>query len=147
VSNEKSAERTLVKWQVGYKFECIEPVEMTAFNVATVVQVLAHIIVTHLYFGAQVLADGWLQIAFDGAAPGDDVFPVHMRSPYIFPAGFCSAHSLTLMPPRGAATDRFVWHEYLTQTKSLAAPAELFEVRVARQSTHVCVCEGGQWST
>jgi hypothetical protein len=55
------------------------------------------------------------------------VFPVHMRSPYIFVPGFAQQHSIELPPPRGATVAKFEWPAYLTQTSSLAAFADLFE--------------------
>ncbi|XP_059204723.1 MBT domain-containing protein 1-like isoform X2 [Centropristis striata] len=77
---------------------------------------------------AKVLADGYLMIGIDGseAADGSDWFCYHATSPSVFPAGFCEINNIELTPPRGYSALPFRWFEYLKETKSVAAPVNLF---------------------
>ncbi|KAI3359705.1 hypothetical protein L3Q82_013808, partial [Scortum barcoo] len=97
----------------GMKLEAIDPLNLSAICVATV---------------RKVLADGYLMIGIDGseAADGSDWFCYHSTSPSIFPAGFCEINDIELTPPRGYTSLPFRWFEYLKETKSVAAPVNLF---------------------
>uniref|UniRef100_A0A3B4Z9M8 MBT domain-containing protein 1-like n=1 Tax=Stegastes partitus TaxID=144197 RepID=A0A3B4Z9M8_9TELE len=97
----------------GMKLEAIDPLNLSAICVATV---------------RKVLADGYLMIGIDGseAADGSDWFCYHSTSPSIFPAGFCEINNIELTPPRGYTNLPFRWFEYLRETKSVAAPVNLF---------------------
>ncbi|XP_074513200.1 MBT domain-containing protein 1-like [Sebastes fasciatus] len=97
----------------GMKLEAIDPLNLSAVCVATV---------------RKVLADGYLMIGIDGseAADGSDWFCYHSTSPSIFPAGFCEINNIELTPPRGCSSLPFRWFEYLKETKSVAAPVQLF---------------------
>ncbi|XP_041859421.1 MBT domain-containing protein 1-like isoform X2 [Melanotaenia boesemani] len=97
----------------GMKLEAIDPLNLSAICVATV---------------RKVLADGYLMIGIDGseAADGSDWFCYHSTSPSIFPAGFCEINNIELTPPRGYSCLPFRWFEYLKESKSVAAPVNLF---------------------
>ncbi|XP_035769998.1 MBT domain-containing protein 1-like [Neolamprologus brichardi] len=97
----------------GMKLEAIDPLNLSAICVATV---------------RKVLADGYLMIGIDGseAADGSDWFCYHSTSPSIFPAGFCEINNIELTPPRGYSSLPFRWFEYLKESKSVAAPVNLF---------------------
>ncbi|XP_034062704.1 MBT domain-containing protein 1-like [Gymnodraco acuticeps] len=99
------------------KLEAIDPLNLSAICVATV---------------RKVLADGYLMIGIDGseAADGSDWFCYHSMSPSIFPAGFCEINNIELTPPRGYSNLPFRWFEYLKESKSLAAPVNLFNKEV-----------------
>ncbi|XP_028268103.1 MBT domain-containing protein 1-like isoform X2 [Parambassis ranga] len=97
----------------GMKLEAIDPLNLSAICVATV---------------RKVLADGYLMIGIDGseAADGSDWFCYHSTSPSIFPAGFCEINNIELTPPRGYTSLPYRWFEYLKNSKSVAAPVNLF---------------------
>ncbi|XP_037545119.1 MBT domain-containing protein 1 [Nematolebias whitei] len=101
----------------GMKLEAIDPLNLSAICVATV---------------RKVLADGYLMIGIDGseAADGSDWFCYHSMSPSIFPAGFCEINNIDLTPPRGYCSLPFRWFEYLKESKSVAAPVNLFNKEV-----------------
>uniref|UniRef100_A0A672YBZ2 FCS-type domain-containing protein n=1 Tax=Sphaeramia orbicularis TaxID=375764 RepID=A0A672YBZ2_9TELE len=100
-------------FQDGMKLEAIDPLNLSAICVATV---------------RKVLADGYLMIGIDGseAADGSDWFCYHSTSPSIFPAGFCEINRIELTPPRGYVNLPFRWFDYLKETRSVAAPVQLF---------------------
>ncbi|XP_028454784.1 MBT domain-containing protein 1 isoform X2 [Perca flavescens] len=97
----------------GMKLEAIDPLNLSAICTATV---------------RKVLADGYLMIGIDGseAADGSDWFCYHSTSPSIFPAGFCEINDIELTPPRGYSSLPFRWFEYLKESRSVAAPVNLF---------------------
>ncbi|KAF3699675.1 MBT domain-containing protein 1 [Channa argus] len=97
----------------GMKLEAIDPLNLSAICVATV---------------RKVLADGYLMIGIDGseAADGSDWFCYHCTSPSIFPVGFCEINNIELTPPRGYTNLPFRWFEYMRESKSVAAPVNLF---------------------
>ncbi|KAK2832904.1 hypothetical protein Q5P01_016793 [Channa striata] len=101
----------------GMKLEAIDPLNLSAICVATV---------------RKVLADGYLMIGIDGseAADGSDWFCYHCTSPSIFPVGFCEINSIELTPPRGYTNLPFRWFEYMKESKSVAAPVNLFNKEV-----------------
>ncbi|XP_032443802.1 MBT domain-containing protein 1-like isoform X2 [Xiphophorus hellerii] len=113
----KEVDQTGLWFQDGMKLEAIDPLNLSAICVATV---------------RKVLADGYLMIGIDGseAADGSDWFCYHSTSPSIFPAGFCEINNIELTPPRGYAGLPFRWFEYLKESKSVAAPVNLFNKEV-----------------
>ncbi|XP_027897365.1 MBT domain-containing protein 1-like isoform X3 [Xiphophorus couchianus] len=113
----KEVDQTGLWYQDGMKLEAIDPLNLSAICVATV---------------RKVLADGYLMIGIDGseAADGSDWFCYHSTSPSIFPAGFCEINNIELTPPRGYAGLPFRWFEYLKESKSVAAPVNLFNKEV-----------------
>ncbi|XP_059479513.1 polycomb protein Sfmbt-like isoform X2 [Neocloeon triangulifer] len=99
--------------QPGMKLEAIDPLNLSAICVATVMR---------------VLNDGYIMIRIDSYDPdttGADWFCYHSTSPYIFPAGFCEMNSIPLTPPQGYAED-FDWDFYLKKTGAIAVPLTLF---------------------
>ncbi|XP_029687633.1 MBT domain-containing protein 1-like isoform X2 [Takifugu rubripes] len=101
----------------GMKLEAIDPLNLSSISVATV---------------RKVLADGYLMVGIDGseAADGSDWFCYHCTSPSIFPSGFCEINNIDLTPPRGYTNLPFRWFQYLKDTKSVAAPVNLFNKEV-----------------
>ncbi|KAK6976280.1 MBT domain-containing protein 1 [Biomphalaria glabrata] len=102
-----------LSFQVGMKLEAIDPLNLSAICVATVMK---------------VLRNNFLMIGIDGsmAENGSDWFCYHATSPCIFPVGFCEINNLELTPPRGTKGP-FKWFDYLKQTKSMAASVKLFD--------------------
>ncbi|KAK5611530.1 MBT domain-containing protein 1 [Crenichthys baileyi] len=113
----REVDQTGLWFRDGMKLEAIDPLNLSAICVATV---------------RKVLADGYLMIGIDGseAADGSDWFCYHSTSPSIFPAGFCEINNIELTPPRGYSSLPFRWFEYLKESKSLAAPVNLFNKEV-----------------
>ncbi|KAK6173380.1 hypothetical protein SNE40_016844 [Patella caerulea] len=110
--------KTNLKFQVGMKLEAIDPLNLSAVCVATVMK---------------VLKTNYLMIGIDGSAAqnGSDWFCYHSSSPCIFPVGFCEINGIVLTPPRGYKGP-FKWFEYLKQTKSVAAPVKLFDKEIPK---------------
>ncbi|VDI33845.1 Hypothetical predicted protein [Mytilus galloprovincialis] len=106
------------KFQEGMKLEAIDPLNLSAICVATVMK---------------VLKNNYLMIGIDGsiAQNGTDWFNYHSTSPCIFPVGFCEVNGIELTPPRGYK-GQFKWFEYLRQTKSSAAPVKLFDKEIPK---------------
>ncbi|KAK3757548.1 hypothetical protein RRG08_032714 [Elysia crispata] len=100
-------------FQVGMKLEAIDPLNLSAICVATVMK---------------VLRNNFLMIGIDGsmAENGSDWFCYHATSPCIFPVGFCEINNLDLTPPR-ETKGPFKWFDYLKETGSMAAPVKLFD--------------------
>ncbi|OQR75038.1 polycomb protein Sfmbt-like, partial [Tropilaelaps mercedesae] len=113
VHEEVAAEFETTRFEVGMKLEVIDPLNLSMICVGTVFK---------------VLRSHFLMIAVDGATSpnGSDLMCYHATSPYIFPAGFCKAAGVTLQPPHGYKKT-FDWDEYLRETKSRAAPMNLFK--------------------
>ncbi|XP_068605815.1 MBT domain-containing protein 1-like [Brachionichthys hirsutus] len=107
----------------GMKLEAIDPLNLSTICVATV---------------RKVLADGYLMIGIDGseAPDGSDWFCYHSTSPSIFPSGFCDINNIGLTPPRGYASLPYRWFEYLKETRSVAAPVNLFNKEVPNHGFH-----------
>ncbi|XP_069130374.1 MBT domain-containing protein 1-like isoform X1 [Argopecten irradians] len=107
-----------LRFQVGMKLEAIDPLNLSAICVATVMK---------------VLKNNYLMIGIDGsmAQNGSDWFCYHTSSPCIFPVGFCEVNGLDLTPPRGYK-GQFKWFEYLKQSKSTAAPVKLFDKEIPK---------------
>ncbi|XP_077301554.1 polycomb protein Sfmbt-like isoform X2 [Arctopsyche grandis] len=75
----------------GMKLEAIDPLNLSSICVATVMKVLLH---------------GYIMIRIDCYPPdesGSDWFCYHEFSPYIFPAGFCSARGIPMTVATGQA--------------------------------------------
>lgn len=106
-------------FQAGMKLEAIDPLNLSAICVATVMK---------------VLRNNYLMIGIDGspmADTGSDWFCYHSTSPCIFPVGFCEVNNIDLSPPRGYKGS-FKWFDYLKQTKSVAAPVKLFDKEIPK---------------
>lgn len=117
----------VLKFKEGMKLEAIDPLNLSTICVATV---------------TRVLRNNYLMIGIDGmmAENGSDWFCYHASSPHIFPVGFCELNSIHLTPPRGHE-GAFNWFEYLSNTKSAAAPVSLFKKELPnhgfRENMHV----------
>ncbi|KAF4524651.1 hypothetical protein B566_EDAN013760 [Ephemera danica] len=97
----------------GMKLEAIDPLNLSAICVATVMR---------------VLREGYIMIridSYDADANGADWFCYHASSPCVFPPGFCEMNSIPLTPPKGYEDD-FDWDSYLRRTGAVAAPLSLF---------------------
>ena len=97
----------------GMKLEAIDPLNLSTICVATVMK---------------VLRNNYLMIGIDGmmAPDGSDWFCYHATSPCIFPVGFCKINNIELTPPQNYE-NQFDWQAYLQETKSQAAPVQLFK--------------------
>lgn len=62
------------------------------------------------------------------ADPNFDWFCYHSSSACVLPVGFCSTNGIELTPPKGYNKDTFNWTDYLNETDTIAAPAELFDI-------------------
>lgn len=74
---------------VGMKLEAIDPLNLSSICVATVMDVLHY---------------GYIMIridTYDSDATGADWFCYHVKSPCIFPVGFCERNNIPLTPPKG----------------------------------------------
>jgi len=106
-----------VAFGVGMKIEAVDPLNLATICVATVMKVLRF---------------GYIMVRIDGYendATGSDWFCYHQSSPLIFPPGFCERNNLALKPPvstPGGEEEKFSWYEYLKNTRSQAAPVNLF---------------------
>ncbi|KAG0716010.1 Polycomb protein Sfmbt [Chionoecetes opilio] len=101
----------------GMKLEAIDPLNLSAICVATIMK---------------VLHNNYLMIRIDSYESDDtcsDWFCYHATSPCIFPAGFCEMHNIPLTPPRGFE-GQFSWFTYLKKTQATAAPPSLFNREV-----------------
>ncbi|XP_070197617.1 MBT domain-containing protein 1-like isoform X1 [Littorina saxatilis] len=108
-----------LRYAVGMKLEAIDPLNLSAICVATVMK---------------VLRNGYLMIGIDGSPTleiGSDWFCYHSTSPCIFPVGFCEINNIDLSPPKGHKGG-FKWFDYLKQTKSVAAPVKLFDKEIPK---------------
>ncbi|XP_069956040.1 MBT domain-containing protein 1 isoform X3 [Cherax quadricarinatus] len=102
----------------GMKLEAIDPLNLSAICVATVMK---------------VLHNNYLMIRIDSYESDNtcsDWFCYHATSPCIFPAGFCEMNNITLTPPRGYE-GQFSWFTYLKKTQATAAPPALFNREVS----------------
>ncbi|XP_073989613.1 scm-related gene containing four mbt domains isoform X3 [Rhodnius prolixus] len=105
-------------FRAGMKLEAVDPLNLSSICVATVMK---------------VLNDGYLLIRIDSYeedmnSPGSDWFCYHSSSACVLPPGFCNQNGITLTPPRGYDAATFDWADYLTETGSIPAPAELFDI-------------------
>ncbi|XP_014249159.1 polycomb protein Sfmbt isoform X3 [Cimex lectularius] len=102
----------------GMKLEAVDPLNLSTICVSTIMK---------------VLNEGYLLIRIDSYdeninSPGSDWFCYHSSSACILPPGFCFHNDITLTPPKGYEGKSFSWTEYLKETDSRAAPAELFDI-------------------
>ncbi|XP_016968580.1 polycomb protein Sfmbt isoform X2 [Drosophila biarmipes] len=98
----------------GMKLEAVDPLNLSSICPATVMAVLKF---------------GYMMIRIDSYQPdasGSDWFCYHEKSPCIFPAGFCSANSISVTPPNGYDSRTFTWEGYLRDTGAVAASQHLF---------------------
>jgi hypothetical protein len=96
------------------KLEAIDPLNLSAICVATVMK---------------VLRENYVMIridSYDEDASGSDWFCYHASSPCIFPAGFCDVNSIPLTPPKGHEPREFDWTTYLEKSNLTTAPLVLF---------------------
>ncbi|XP_060530236.1 polycomb protein Sfmbt isoform X2 [Cylas formicarius] len=103
---------------VGMKLEAIDPLNLSSVCVATVMDVLNY---------------GYIMIRIDTYASdgtGVDWFCYHIKSPCIFPVGFCQKHNIPLTPPRGYDSMTFDWNSYLVETHQVPADPLLFNTYV-----------------
>jgi hypothetical protein len=96
------------------KLEAIDPLNLSAICVATVMKVLREDYV-------MIRID-----SYDEDASGSDWFCYHASSPCIFPAGFCDVNSIPLTPPKGHEPREFDWTTYLEKSNLTTAPLVLF---------------------
>lgn len=106
-------------FQVGMKLEAIDPEHSSMFCVCTIVEKKGY----------------RLKLNFDGYSKYYD-FWVNADSMDIFPPGWCAKTNRTLQPPRGTSPLSFNWPKYLTQTKALPAPRNLFTHLNSSSQTH-----------
>ncbi|XP_028133720.1 polycomb protein Sfmbt isoform X2 [Diabrotica virgifera virgifera] len=100
---------------IGMKLEAIDPLNLSSISVATVTDVLNY---------------GYIMIridTYDSDVTGADWFCYHVKSPCIFPVGFCEKHNIPLTPPKGYDVLTFNWKSYLLQTGSSPALPSLFK--------------------
>lgn len=105
-------------FSVGMKLEAIDPLNLSAICVATVMDVLNY---------------GYIMIridSYDLDLGGADWFCYHVKSPCIFPVGFCSKHNIPLTPPKGYDQATFDWNTYLLETGKVPADPLLFNTYV-----------------
>ncbi|XP_074649669.1 MBT domain-containing protein 1-like [Tubulanus polymorphus] len=119
----KVAHNDYEKFEKGMKLEAIDPLNLSAICVASVMK---------------VLKDDYLMIGIDGsmAVDGSDWFCYHATSPCIFPVGFCEINDIFLTQPRDY-NGEFRWLEYLKNTGSVAAPVSLFEKEIPKHGFKV----------
>lgn len=103
---------------VGMKLEAIDPLNLSSICVATIMKVLNY---------------GYIMIridTYDADATGADWFCYHVKSPCIFPAGFCEKNNISLTPPKGYDESTFNWNNYLKLTNNQPVKAALFNQHV-----------------
>ncbi|KAJ3631401.1 hypothetical protein MTP99_012530 [Tenebrio molitor] len=101
-------------FRTGMKLEAIDPLNLSSICVATVMNVLRH---------------GYIMIRIDtyeSDMTGADWFCYHIKSPCIFPVGFCEKYGIPLTPPKSYDPETFTWTTYLAETNNEAASPELF---------------------
>lgn len=101
------------EFREGMKLEAIDPLNLSTICPATV---------------TKVLRNNYLMVGIDGvmADDGSDWFCYHASSPSIFPVGFSQLNNIPLTPPKGYHRE-FDWFTYLKETRSIAAPVNLFK--------------------
>lgn len=115
---EKEGDEGRLCFERGMKLEAVDPLNLSAICVATVMAVLKY---------------GYLMIRIDSYEvdqSASDWFCYHERSPCIFPPGFCNDNDIVLTPPRGYAVSQFRWDQYLLRTHAVPANPVLFEREV-----------------
>uniref|UniRef100_A0AAR5PJ33 FCS-type domain-containing protein n=1 Tax=Dendroctonus ponderosae TaxID=77166 RepID=A0AAR5PJ33_DENPD len=102
----------------GMKLEAIDPLNLSSICVATVMDVLNY---------------GYIMIRIDtyeSDLSGADWFCYHVKSPCIFPVGFCNKHNIPLTPPKGYDQATFEWNSYLSEVGKVPADPSLFNTYV-----------------
>ncbi|CAH1124722.1 unnamed protein product [Ceutorhynchus assimilis] len=105
-------------FRVGMKLEAIDPLNLSSISVATVMEVLNY---------------GFIMVridSYESDVAGEDWFCYHVKSPCIFPVGFCERHNVPLKPPKDYPEDSFDWDLYLSQTGTIPADPSLFNTYV-----------------
>ncbi|XP_030754789.1 polycomb protein Sfmbt isoform X2 [Sitophilus oryzae] len=113
-----SADHSNTGFAIGMKLEAIDPLNLSSICVATVMDVLNY---------------GYIMIridTYDSDSTGADWFCYHVKSPCIFPVGFCQKHNIPLTPPKGYGQDTFDWSKYLMGTGHIPADPSLFNTYV-----------------
>lgn len=113
-----SADYSNSGFSVGMKLEAIDPLNLSSICVATVMDVLNY---------------GYIMIRIDtyeSDATGADWFCYHVKSPCIFPVGFCHKHNIPLTPPKGYDQSTFDWNAYIMETGNIPADPSLFNTYV-----------------
>lgn len=100
-------------FRVGMKLEGIDPLHPKYYCVLTVHEVVGYRIRLH----------------FDGYPDNYDYWK-NADSLDIFPMGWCEKNNHTLHPPSSFKSSEFNWNAYLKSTKSIAAPKQLFAIRL-----------------
>ena len=102
-----------VHWEVGMKFECLDPFNESflELKVATCLE---------------LLKDGYLKVGFDGPDQEEDAIPIHSSSSYLFPINYAKEHGIRLVGP-SETTNEISWSNYLRQCKATPAPHVLFD--------------------
>ncbi|XP_066154407.1 polycomb protein Sfmbt [Euwallacea fornicatus] len=113
-----SLDHTSSGFSIGVKLEAIDPLNLSSICVATVMDVLNY---------------GYVMIridTYDTDFTGGDWFCYHVKSPCIFPVGFCHKHNIPLTPPKGYDQAAFDWNNYLIETGNIPADPSLFNTYV-----------------
>uniref|UniRef100_A0A914GZI5 Uncharacterized protein n=1 Tax=Globodera rostochiensis TaxID=31243 RepID=A0A914GZI5_GLORO len=113
VPTEGSSNNDTIHWQVGMKFECLDPLNQS-FLEMKVATCLA------------LLRDGYLKVGFDGPDMEEEATPIHCTSPYLFPINYAAENGIALRGPADTES-AFSWKEYLRQSQASAAPHVLFD--------------------
>lgn len=103
---------------IGMKLEAIDPLNLSSICVATIMDVLNY---------------GYIMIridTYDSDVTGADWFCYHVKSPCIFPVGFCQRNNIPLTPPKGYNQHTFNWDDYLFRTGAQAADPSLFNTHI-----------------
>ncbi|ESO06919.1 hypothetical protein HELRODRAFT_77216, partial [Helobdella robusta] len=107
----------------GMKLEAVDPLNLGSICAATVDKVTT----TKFHNSSHTNSQQQLQ---------NNSFCFDARSPYILPVGFCKINNIELTPPRGHKLP-FDWYDYLQETRSVAAPVELFNQTVPKHGYRV----------
>uniref|UniRef100_A0A1I8BHK1 Scm-like with four mbt domains 1 n=1 Tax=Meloidogyne hapla TaxID=6305 RepID=A0A1I8BHK1_MELHA len=112
-NNSKKLKEPKSEWEVGMKFECLDPLNETflELKVATVIE---------------ILKDGYLKVGFDGPDMETEAIPFHCTSPYLFPIHYANRYGIKLTGPLDDMKC-FCWEKYIKQCQGMAAPADLFD--------------------
>ncbi|CAB3407244.1 unnamed protein product [Caenorhabditis bovis] len=103
----------LAKVKVGQKLELLDPlaVSFNSFRVASVSKILK--------------TPGYIVVSIDDPED-EDLVPVHVTDPYLFPVGYGEKYGIKVEEPKGWE-NRFNWGDYLKKHKAEAMPIDLFK--------------------
>ncbi|ERL89350.1 hypothetical protein D910_06721 [Dendroctonus ponderosae] len=112
----------------GMKLEAIDPLNLSSICVATVMDVLnyGYIMIRIDTYESDLSGTG----RFFSTISGADWFCYHVKSPCIFPVGFCNKHNIPLTPPKGYDQATFEWNSYLSEVGKVPADPSLFNTYV-----------------